>query len=107
MQWFLNEASAIIKEFQMWFPIVGHSFIPVDTVFRNLEREFWKIDVIEKPEIYMYLMKKHKTVTCMEGENCPLRDWKTYGDGQIKELENWHFRFKKARKTKPRTKMCA
>ena len=110
MHWFLNEAPDTIKEIQV-FPIVGHSFIPPDRVFGNLEREFQKIYVIEKPEIYIDIMKKHATVIRLVGENCPARGWKTYADGQIKELGNWHLSSKSQKKKKkspnPRTRMRA
>ena len=62
------------------------------------QNKFRKIDVIEKPDIYMDIMKKHATVIRLGGENCPVRDWKTYADGQIKEPGNWHFKFQKAKK---------
>ncbi|KAJ8888732.1 hypothetical protein PR048_008224 [Dryococelus australis] len=88
----------------------GHCFIPLDRVFGNLEREFRKIDVIEKPELYMNIMKKHATVIRLGGEHCPCEIFKTYADGQIKEPGNWHFKFQKAQKIsspKPRTRICA
>ncbi|KAJ8875561.1 hypothetical protein PR048_023457 [Dryococelus australis] len=84
MHWFLNEAPGTIQEIQTWFPIAGHSFIPPDRL--------WKIDVIEKPEIYMDIMKKtrnrhppgRRTVPCSRLED-------------IEEPGNWHFEFQMAK----------
>lgn len=76
---------------------MGHFFIPPDRLFGNLEQEFQKTDVIEKPEIYIDIMKKNMTIIHLGGEDCPIWDWKSYADGQIKELRNWLFKFVKTK----------
>ncbi|KAJ4426045.1 hypothetical protein ANN_27672 [Periplaneta americana] len=47
IHWFLSEAPENIKKIEIWFPIVGHSFIPPNRVFGNLERQFQSLSVIE------------------------------------------------------------
>lgn len=60
--WFLHECPPNVDQIEVWFSIVGHSFIPPDRVFGNLERQFNKKSVIENPDKYMDVIKKFTTV---------------------------------------------
>jgi len=37
--WFLNLASVHIESVEIIFPIVGHSFLPANRVFANIEKK--------------------------------------------------------------------
>nr|CAD7203587.1 unnamed protein product [Timema douglasi] len=52
-RWLLLEAPISVKKIILYFPIVGHSFIPPDRVFGNLERQFRTKSVIDNPDGYI------------------------------------------------------
>ncbi|KAJ8876537.1 hypothetical protein PR048_020982 [Dryococelus australis] len=73
LDWFLIEALLHIEKIEIWFPIVGHSFIPPDGILGHLEREFRSRSVIETPDEYVKVIKKRGTVTHL-GEDCSVKD---------------------------------
>lgn len=48
--WLGRFAPDNIEEVELVFPITGHSFLPPDRVFGNIEREIKKLEEIIKPE---------------------------------------------------------
>ncbi|XP_069676001.1 uncharacterized protein [Periplaneta americana] len=97
IHWFLSEAPENIKKIEIWFPIVGHSFIPPDRVFGNLERQFQSLSVIENSSGYIGIIEKFATIISL-GKDCPVHDWKGYADQVMKKPGNWHFQFQKSKK---------
>lgn len=96
-QWLLTDAPANVKKVILYFPVVGHSFIPPDRVFGILEREFKSSSVILNPHEYEKFMLKHCTVIHL-GEECQVHDWKKMIEATHKTTTNWHFQFQKAKK---------
>ncbi|CAG9838697.1 unnamed protein product [Diabrotica balteata] len=47
--YWLSKAPGNIKEVQLVFPVTGHSFIPPDRVFGNIEKEIKKQENIVSP----------------------------------------------------------
>lgn len=95
--WLLNEAPAHVKTVVLCFPIVGHSFIPPDRVFGNLERQLKAHTVIVNPEHYLETFKKFSTVVHL-GTDCAVMDWKQASDDIMKKPNSWHFQFQKSKK---------
>lgn len=95
--WLLKEAPKNIKEIELCFLIVGHSFIPPDRFFGNLERQFQKQTVIENPGKYLSIFETYCTVIRL-GLVSPLLNWKRAYDDIIKITTQWHFHFQKSRK---------
>lgn len=97
LHWLLFDAPSHIEQIEVWFPIVGHSFIPPDRVFGNLEREFHRHSVIQNPDDYMEMIKGRGTLSHL-GKDCAVKDWKAYGDEMLKNPASWHFQFQKSKK---------
>lgn len=95
--WLLFEAPKNVQKIVLWFPIVGHSFIPPDRVFGKMERSFKKRSVIESPEDYINIMKEYTTGIHL-GEDFCVKDWKAYSDNILKQPGQWHFQFQKSKK---------
>lgn len=90
--WFLNEAPTNLETVEIWFPVVGHSFIPPDRIFGNLERQFNQLTIIENPDGYISM------VSFKLGEDCLVQDWKNHAEKILKGAGNWHFQFQKSKK---------
>ncbi|KAJ8873053.1 hypothetical protein PR048_026669 [Dryococelus australis] len=97
LHWFLLEAPLHIEKIEIWLPIVEHSFISTDRIFGHLERVFHSRSVIETPDEYVKVIKKHGTVTHL-GEDYPVKDWKTCADEMLRNPATWYFQFQKAKK---------
>lgn len=96
--WLLNIAPPTVKEVLLLFPIVGHSYIPPDRVFGNLERQFKKHSVIENPKKYLDIFKQYVSVVRLGYGDCKVIDWKRNSDEIFKSTQSWHFKFQKAKK---------
>lgn len=59
-----NLRSTIFKDVKMecFFPVRGHSFLPVDRVFGRIEQDIRKQDTILLPDKYTNILKKHGSV---------------------------------------------
>jgi hypothetical protein len=65
------------------FPIAGHSFIPPDRVFGNIEKEVSRMEVIIDPKEYTNIIGHHSKVA-MLGSDCQVFDWKEATKNNIK-----------------------
>ncbi|KAK9747278.1 hypothetical protein QE152_g5422 [Popillia japonica] len=65
-----------IQFVELVYPVVGHSFLPPDRVFGQIERKIKKCATIINPEMYLKIIKEYATVLRM-GEDCPIFDWKS------------------------------
>jgi hypothetical protein len=57
------------------FLIAGHSFIPPDKVFRNIEKKVWHMEVIIEPKEYTNIIGNLATVAMLGGD-CQVFYWK-------------------------------
>ena len=88
-----------IKCVELVFPIVGHSFLPPDRVFAQIERKVKKCSTIIDPETYINIIKDYSTVLKM-GEDYSVFDWKDEVQKVLKAPASWHFRFQPSKRLK-------
>lgn len=81
-----------VKEIELVFPIVGHSYIPPDRVFGKIEKVLRKIEQIVEPSEYLNIFKQHGTVVEL-GKDVPVMDWKTASQEVLNPPARWHFKF--------------
>ncbi|KAJ8872995.1 hypothetical protein PR048_026611 [Dryococelus australis] len=60
--WSSSEAPQGITKIECINPIVGHSFVPPDKMFRRLEKPIHKQSVLIAPEEYIQIFKSEETV---------------------------------------------
>nr|CAH7762377.1 unnamed protein product [Callosobruchus chinensis] len=72
--WFVN-APDHREEIQLIFPITGHSFIPPDRVFGNVEKEVKQREIIVNPNEYINIISNSATVKKL-GEDVVNLNWK-------------------------------
>lgn len=87
-RWLLDNRH--IKKIELVFPITGHSFMPPDRVFGNIEKKIRKKEVIVKPEEYIDFISEHATVTSLS--NILVYDWKTSVQNTVKAPAQLHFK---------------
>ena len=51
-----------IKQVELIFPVVGHSFMPPDRIFGNIEKCVKKIDTVVQPVTYFDIFERFCTV---------------------------------------------
>ncbi|XP_050063915.1 uncharacterized protein LOC126552866 [Aphis gossypii] len=88
--WFLNLAPIHVQNVEFVFPIVGHSFLPADRVFANIEKKIKRKDVITSPDEYTNLFSDFGTTVPLAGI---VHDWKTSVQSVFKPPGGWHFSF--------------
>lgn len=74
----------------MIFPVVGHSFLPANRIFANIEKRIRRKDVITGPDEYTNLFSDFGTTVSLAGI---VYDWKTSVESVFKLPGNWHFSF--------------
>lgn len=102
--WFAEKAPAGIKQIEMIFPITGHSFLPPDRVFGNIERVLKKTSTVVNPKLYEEIFSQFGTVTNLKEIN--VRDWRSATTSVLKPTTAWHFKFNQMKRfilTKGRT----
>lgn len=90
-KWLLS-APENVKVVEIIFPIVGHSYIPPDRVFANIEKKLKKMEVITSPEDYINVLKQHGTVWKL-GTDVAVSDWRGATQDVLKPPGQWHFKF--------------
>uniref|UniRef100_S4PMR1 DUF7869 domain-containing protein n=1 Tax=Pararge aegeria TaxID=116150 RepID=S4PMR1_9NEOP len=90
--WLKTKAPRHIKKLTLIFPVVGHSFLPPDRVFGNIEREIRPLEVIVEPQTYFDIFKKYGTVLRL-GSDFHFYDWKSSVKNVLKLPGSWHFQF--------------
>lgn len=86
-----------IKQLEMVFPVVGHSFLPLDRVFGQIEKKVKKCATIVDPETYIDIIKNYSTVLKM-GKDYPIFDWKSEVAKVLKSPGSWHFQFQPSKR---------
>ncbi|KAJ4438111.1 hypothetical protein ANN_14050 [Periplaneta americana] len=66
------EESTVFRKILRYFPIRGHSYVPPDRVFGNIEKEYRSLDKITLPSEYHSIIGKHGKCLVL-GE-----DWKLF-----------------------------
>ncbi|KAJ8942215.1 hypothetical protein NQ314_010115 [Rhamnusium bicolor] len=82
-KWLESHAPSNIKTIEVIFPVVGHSYIPPDRVFGNIEKDLKKKEIIVSPEEYVTLIGRHGTVLRL-GEEVAVFNWKRATQNVIK-----------------------
>ncbi|KAI4455735.1 dna-directed rna polymerases i ii and iii subunit rpabc2 [Holotrichia oblita] len=65
-----------VASIELVFPVTGHSFLPPDRVFGQIERKLRKREVIAMPSEYVEIFSESAT-TVELGQECRVFDWKT------------------------------
>lgn len=86
-----------VKRIELVFPVRGHSFLPSDRVFGNIEKVLRKIPVICDPTQYHDVFQKFGKVVRL-GEDCVVKNWKEYAHQVLKLPASWHFKFASAKR---------
>lgn len=89
----LSKAPPNVKTIQLVFPVTGHSFIPPDRVFGNIEKKIRKREVITTPDEYLDIISESATVKKL-GRDCQVYDWKSAKEQVLKLPGSWHFQIK-------------
>lgn len=89
-KWLLD-APKHIKSIEVIFPVRGHSFLPSDRVFGQVEREVRKYDVIANPDKYLEIIGS-RTTTQRLSLDCPIFDWLSEAKRAFKATGSWHFK---------------
>lgn len=87
--WLAN-APSNVRRIELVFPVPGHSFLPADRVFGNIEREIKKKEVILSPEEYKQVFGNYGKVVNFQGMDF---DWKFTLNRVMKPTGSWHFQF--------------
>lgn len=95
--WFKNNAPANIEEIQLVFPMTGHSFLPPDRLFGNVEKDIRKSEVIISPEEYVNKIGRFATVKRL-GDDVIIQDWKTATKEVMKKPASLHFGIQAAKR---------
>lgn len=95
--WLLMCAPRHIKTIELIFPVPGHSFMPADRVFGFIEKEVKNKEVILDPSEYHNIYERYGVVTKL-GEDCKVKDWKTYGSEVMKPPAQYHFKFNECKR---------
>ncbi|CAB3244818.1 unnamed protein product [Arctia plantaginis] len=90
--WLTNCAPTSVKTVELIFPVPGHSFMPADRVFGHIEKEVKNKEVIIDPSEYRDIYNHYGVVRKL-GENCVVKDWKTYASETMKPPAKYHFKF--------------
>ncbi|KAJ8892496.1 hypothetical protein PR048_005076 [Dryococelus australis] len=94
-----NLIGMVSKRFKVLlvFPVVGHSFIPLDCVFRKIERALKKMPKSVDPIEYTSVISKFGSVIHL-GDDCSVYDWKSAVDDVLNPQTSWHFQFQKSKR---------
>lgn len=71
-KWLAESAPSNVQSLELVFPVVGHSFIPPDRVFAQIEKEVRKRETIVQPEEYIEIINQWSTIIRM-GVECQVQ----------------------------------
>lgn len=95
--WLQCEAPPQIKNVELIFPVVGHSYIPPDRVFGQIERIYKKQTEFVHPEEYVNILNKFATVFKI-GNEVKIQDWRSESQKVLKQPGYWHFKFQPSKR---------
>nr|CAH7741572.1 unnamed protein product [Callosobruchus chinensis] len=88
-KWF-SQSPKKIEKIQLVFPVTGHSFLPADRVFAQIEKKIRKQDTITDPTDYIDIFRAHGTVKKI-GKDWSLLDWRSAIKDVMKPTNGLHF----------------
>lgn len=91
--WLHGTCNHSVKKIEVIFPVTGHSFLPADRVFGNIEKKIRKKEEIVLPSEYEQIIAEHSTIKTL-GRDCINYDWKAVRDVTVKPTTKWHFGIK-------------
>lgn len=89
--WFLQKAPNNIETIELVFPVTGHSFIPPDRVFGNIEKKIRAFENIINPNQYKEILSEHGTIIEL-GSDCVVADFKQAAEAVLKSTSSLHFK---------------
>lgn len=89
--WFSWYPPPCIKKVELIFPVTGHSFMPVDRVFGQIERKLRKQKTIMNVSEYHDVFKEHGKMKVL-GKDWNRYNWKEEAGEYIKATSQLHFR---------------
>jgi hypothetical protein len=96
--WLLVKAPKTIKEIEIIFPVTGHSFMPADRVFGQIEKRVRKLETIVQPEEYINVYSEFATTVEVGSESCPVFEFKKNFVPILKNTSAWHFKISECKK---------
>ncbi|HEY0221234.1 MAG TPA: hypothetical protein VGC17_00165, partial [Lactovum miscens] len=91
--WLQMKSPNRIRELELIFPVVGHSYMPPDRVFATIEKVIKKKQAIVDPRDYVKIFGRFGTVIKLGGSDCPVYDWKLVAGRYLKPPGQLHFKF--------------
>lgn len=91
--WLATKAPINIKSVEIIFPVVGHSFLPPDRVFAQIEKTVKTKESLVSPAEYNEIYDQFGTIVQVGSDECPVYDFKTEVGAYFKPPGNWHFHF--------------
>lgn len=95
--WLQCHAPPQVKNLEIIFPVVGHSFLPPDRIFAHIEKETKRLSVICDPEKYVEVFRNHGKVYHLTTD-VSVHDWKKETSRTFKPPGMWHFKFNQAKR---------
>lgn len=95
--WLLQKAPNNIKTIELVFPVTGHSFIPPDRVFGNIEKKIRSYENIVNPCGYKNIISEHGTIIEL-GNDCVVADFKTAAETVLKSTNSLHFKISECKR---------
>lgn len=89
--WLLQKAPKNIETVELVFPVTGHSFIPPDRVFGNIEKKIKIHENIVSPDEYKNIIAEHGTIIRL-GTDCVVADFKAAAETVMKTTNSLHFK---------------
>lgn len=96
-KYLMDHAPDRIKMIEIVFPIVGHSFLPPDRVFAQIEKKIKKVESIPGPDCYENFFKEQATVLHL-GTDVQAMQWKEATGKILKTTTAMHFSIKKCKR---------
>lgn len=79
-----------IEDIEVVYPVTGHSFIPPDRVFAQIEKQVRKLDTIINPEDYLKIIEAFSTIRRL-GDDTPVYDFETAMQTVMRPIKDWPF----------------
>lgn len=96
--WLATHAPRNIKEIELIYPVVGHSYIPPDRVFAQIEKKVREKEEIIHPDEYREIFKDFGTLIQLGADDCPVHDWKAEATATLKAPSAMHFKFNECKR---------
>lgn len=97
LHWLKTSAPSHISDVQMIFPVTGHSYIPPDRVFGQIEKKVRKRDTILSPDDYLEIIREFATIKIV-GIDLPVYNIKRAMADVLKPCASWPFSISKIKR---------